>query len=391
MSLWLLVVLGTFMCAMIGAAVLENWRGHIVRGAAAPPAPTTDVSITLIIPVRNGASTIVPLLQDLYAQRYPKEHCTTLVVDDGSTDGTARLVEGLMRQWPQLRLLKAEGMGKKAAIAQGVHEAEGELILLTDADARCGPDRVATLAAFWSHGRPDIVLLPVRTAADSSALGRLQAEEQNALQAATAGSALEGAPVLANGANLAFARQAFLAVGGYSGDRWASGDDLFLLDRMRRARKTIGYLLASSAVVTVEAEPTWTGFFAQRLRWAGKMRARRGLPGMVAGVFAVLFPWLLGVVTGLVVRNVQVGEGLFYTALLLVAAWAAWLFPILRLAGTMRAFFAEAPSDAVSGIARVPGIAVAQTTLALLAFTLYAPLCALLAVFVRPRWKGRKV
>jgi poly-beta-1,6-N-acetyl-D-glucosamine synthase len=392
MSIWPFTVLAVFMLAFIGAAILESWRRRIVQHAAVPEqngAP--PIGVTMIVPVRNGAGTIIPLLQDLYAQRYPKELCTTIVVDDGSTDATASLVQGFMRRWPQLRLLTAEGQGKKAAIAQAVDAAEGELILLTDADVRCGPERVAALVRQWSASRADMVLMPVHTEGGSTALGRLQEEEQNALQGATAGSALEGGAVLANGANLAFTRQAFHAVGGYAGDRWASGDDVFLLQRMRGARKRVDHLLAPEVTVTVQAEGSWKAFFAQRLRWAGKMRSFHALPGLLVGLFALLFPWLLFILTVLVLRHAQVGEGLFYTAVLLLAAWITWVFPIVRLAQAMRSFFAGAPVPAGSGVKRVPGLATLQTLLALLAFSIYAPICAVLSLFIRPRWKGRRI
>lgn len=393
MSTYLQLALIAFMLAMVHAAVLETWRRNLQRrsgngAGTSSTEPTTRVS--MIVPVRNGEATIVPLLQDLHAQRYPKEWCEVIVVDDHSEDATAAMVNGLMRTWPQLRCLKAEGHGKKAAIATGARAAKGGVLLLTDADMRCGPERLPAMVEAWQRTTQALLLMPVRLAAGSTALDRLQAEEHLALQGATAGSGLEGRPVLANGANMAFAKDAFDRVGGYTGDRWASGDDLFLMRRMQRAGLPVAYLADRRTIVTGVPERTWAGFWAQRSRWAGKMRALLGSRGMWLGAFAVLFPWGLGLLTYLVVRNVQVGQQLFYTASLLTAAWLAWSFPIFRLVRTTERFLAVEGHASATPHERLGIRATLVTCVALLVFALYAPVLSLLSFFFRPAWKGRR-
>lgn len=386
MTLWTVLALLAFAAALMYASVLAGWRRRIAGNVTMPVGNDREpVRISMIVPARDAASSIVPLLQDLHAQRYPKDLLETIVVDDGSTDGTAALVEGLMRHWPGARLVRSQGNGKKAAITTGVSHATGDLILLTDADARCGAERAASLARAWQHEKPALMLMPVRTVGGPSALGRLQEEEQYALQGATAGSALGGTPALANGANLAFDRKAFLAVGGYAGDRWASGDDMFLLGRMRKARREVRYLLEPAVVVSVQAEMTWTGFIRQRLRWAGKMRAYHDFSGLLAALSTILLPWGLAVLTVQVFLHARIGNGLFHTATVLAAAWCAWLFPTLLLGGAMRRFFSRA--DPHHGRERC---AAAWALIALMAYVVYAPLVALLSLAVRPRWKGRR-
>lgn len=369
-----------FLVVLGHALVLGRWRDGIAGSAHA--AGTSDgaaVKVSIIIPVRNGADTLVPLLQDLYAQRFSKENVEVLVVNDHSTDHTASLVADMARQWPQLQLLCPAGdeEGKKAAITKGVEQATGELVILTDADARCGAERIGRIAAHWVKERPGMVVLPVRTMAGEGLLGLMQQEEQWALQAATAGSALDGGPLLANGANLAFSREAFKLVGGYRNDRRASGDDVFLLASMLKAGVPVGYLMDPEAAVEVRPEPTWSAWWAQRLRWAGKMRDARTSAAWPAAALVVAVPWLLLLLSSRVAM-LQVGQQLMYTGSLLVATWLLWTVPVVALVNAQKAVYGETPR-------------VIRTLVGLLLFSVYAPLVALSSLIWRPQWKGRRV
>lgn len=371
-----LLLLATVLLVVAAALALERWRDAL-RSEEPASTDAGSVTVSVVVPVRDGEETIVPLLQDLYAQDHPQAGLEVIVVDDHSTDRTAARVRDMMPRWPGLQLVSlSTTSGKKAAITEGVAHASGDLVVLTDADARCGPQRIRRLAQRWTAQRPAILLAPVRTVADAGLLGLLQEEEQWALQAATAGSALNGSPVLANGANLAFGREDFLRVGGYRGDARPSGDDVYLLARMRAAGLTAAYVLHPEVTVTVEGEPTWGRWWAQRSRWAGKMRDARLKGAWPAGMVALAMPWMLVVLT-VRAMDLQVGEQALYTWCMVLAAWALWTVPVVRLVNAMKAVYGE-PSRS------------ARSVLALLCFVIYAPLVALVAMFHRPRWKGRR-
>lgn len=226
MSIAVVFAFAAFGLALYHGLLLDGWSRAIMtpprdRG----PVDTTGATlgITVVVPARDASSTLVPVLQDLHTQVHPKDHYEVLVVDDHSTDGTLAVAEGLGRNWPGLRVLSATGEGKKAAIAQGVEAARHDVVLLTDADARCGSQRLSAVARHAARHPCDLLLLPVRTTGGHGFWAWLQRKEQAALQGAALGSAAAGRPVLANGANLAFRKEAFLRVGGFRGDRWAAG------------------------------------------------------------------------------------------------------------------------------------------------------------------------
>jgi chlorobactene glucosyltransferase len=98
--------------------------------------------LSIIIPARNEAATISTVVRSILESTYrPFE---LLVVDDGSTDGTASIVERLAED-PRVRLVRGERLpvgwyGKPWACLQGYRQARGALLLFTDADTRHHPE-----------------------------------------------------------------------------------------------------------------------------------------------------------------------------------------------------------------------------------------------------------
>jgi cellulose synthase/poly-beta-1,6-N-acetylglucosamine synthase-like glycosyltransferase len=374
----LALVLLPFGASIVFAVVIQGWRETVAKakGTKAVGGPHGGhPTIAMIVPARNAADTITPLLQDLYAQDYDRERVTVIVVDDASEDGTSEKVRALMPRWAQLKLLPCDGEGKKAAITTGVLATDAEWILMTDADGRCGPERLRLLIEHAEEAASDLVLMPVATDGEG-VLGRLQENEQAALMMCAAAETIQGRPLLANGANLAFRRSAFMDVRGFQGDRYASGDDIFLVQRMRHAGKRISYLLHAGAIVRVEAERTWSGFFRQRMRWSGKMR---GVPRKYTWMPALglLFPWLLLGITLCIDWPNAVGQRFFMNALLVAGAWVLWLASVPALVRDGQDLLRQRYS-------------LAGAVLSYAAFMVYSPVIALLGRFIRPSWKGRK-
>lgn len=91
--------------------------------------------LSIVIPAYNEerrlASTLAAILGHMSRQDYTYE---ILVSDDGSSDGTAAIVQDLARVHPELRLLRNEHRGKGYAVRAGIQAAFGEIVLFSDAD-----------------------------------------------------------------------------------------------------------------------------------------------------------------------------------------------------------------------------------------------------------------
>jgi len=95
------------------------------------------ISLSVIIPAYNEAQRLPPYLTSVREHldtRYANEY-ELVVVDDGSRDGTADLLDSLTADWPQLVVMRhSDNRGKGAAVRTGMLAAGGDLLLFADAD-----------------------------------------------------------------------------------------------------------------------------------------------------------------------------------------------------------------------------------------------------------------
>src|SRR5260370_1507194 len=117
---------------------------NIASDGAFTSAPSTG-TVSAIIPARNEEPVIAACIESLARQ---PEISEIVVVDDQSTDGTARVVRDLTGKYPHLRLLQTDRLpdgwvGKNHALWTGVKQAKGDWLLFTDADAEHEPGSVA--------------------------------------------------------------------------------------------------------------------------------------------------------------------------------------------------------------------------------------------------------
>lgn len=112
-------------------------------GAAQPePGP---FSVSVIIPAYNAAATLGTTLASLDAQHYP--HWEAIVVDDGSTDGTADVAAQAAGRDPRVRLIQQPQLGIAAARNTGIAAARTDWLLFLDADDWIAPQHLERLTA----------------------------------------------------------------------------------------------------------------------------------------------------------------------------------------------------------------------------------------------------
>lgn len=240
-----------------------------------PPAGfRPNTSVTVLIPARDEAANIGACLRSIFRNNYPERLLQLLVLDDHSTDTTAEIARANGAEVLRLAAHPPPPgtLGfKKHAITTGVHHARGELIVCTDADCIVPPDWLRLLVAAYETERADFIAAPVAFTAERTPFQRFQSLDFLGMMGITAAGIHTRAYYMGNGANLAYPKRIFGAVGGFGDDPYASGDDMLLLERIRRQPNArIFYLKNAQATVLTRPAEDWSAFFKQRLRWGTK-------------------------------------------------------------------------------------------------------------------------
>lgn len=254
------------------ACLLFYYRSAWQRTPLFRPRQQASISISVLIPARNEAANIGRLLDSLQQQDYPAEQYEIIVIDDHSTDDTAAIAA----QYSGVRVIRLQeddiNSYKKKALEQGVAAAKGQLIVTTDADCVAGKYWLSTIAAFQQQTNAAFIVAPVSIEAGKPLVEQFQALDFMILQGITGASVQQGVHSMCNGANMAYLRDVFYEVNGYSGiDHIASGDDMLLMHKIwQRYPDRIGYLSSPDVIIKTAPVHSWRAFFNQRIRWASK-------------------------------------------------------------------------------------------------------------------------
>ncbi len=214
----------------------------------------------MIVPAYNERECIASTVRSLLAGDHPIE---VIVVDDGSTDGTADIVRGL--DLPGVRLIQQPNAGKPAALNTGIANAHHDIIVMMDGDTVFEPSTVRELIQPFSDPRVGAVAGNAKIANRRNLVARLQHIEYvigfNLDRRAY--DLLRCMPTVP-GAVGAFRRSALRQVGGLSSDTLAEDTDL----TMAICASGWRVVYQETARAWTEAPETLRQLWRQRYRWS---------------------------------------------------------------------------------------------------------------------------
>lgn len=251
---------------------------HIIKERFFSHNKKSNTKVSLLIAARNEENNIKTLLQTINNQTFNKELYEVIIVDDNSEDKTREIIKDYIEKNKDIniRLLVSEGSGKKAAISQALHNANNELVIVTDADCELKETWIESIVNFYEEKKCKMILAPVLLTPADTLFEKMQVLEHLSLIGSTAGSAAIGFPVMCNGANMAYEKKAALEVEKKRHDfNIPSGDDMFLMEQFVKnyGYKNVKFLLSKSAIVKTNTCKTIKEFFRQRRRWVSKTKS----------------------------------------------------------------------------------------------------------------------
>ena len=255
-----LIVLRTLL--IVGLALRQRRVRQLERLAheqsILPPPP-----VSVVIAAYNEEKVIAATLRSVLDADYPGE-VELVVVNDGSKDGTGRVVEELARDEGRLRYVEQANAGKSEALRHGVELAGHPLLVFLDADTLFQRDTIRNLVAPFDDPRVGAVSGHARVGNLRSFIARCQALEY------ICGFNLDrraydywNCITVAPGAISAVRRTALLECGGFLPDTLAEDTDLTLTLHRRGYR--VRYI--AGAVAWTEAPETIRALAKQRFRW----------------------------------------------------------------------------------------------------------------------------
>jgi cellulose synthase/poly-beta-1,6-N-acetylglucosamine synthase-like glycosyltransferase len=336
--------------------------------------------VTIIIPVRNEEQTIERCLGDLISQQYPLHLFEIIVVNDNSADNTIGKVGDFIRQHQDkisIRLVEIKDqpgtLYKKQAITAAVSLAAGELIITTDADCRRGVQWLSRIVSYYEEFHPEMLCAPVVLDCNNSFFQKIQSLEFCGLISIGAGSIAMKNPILCNGANLAFTKEIFQKVNGFSSDKnSASGDDTQLMRKIAViAPDKIHFLKSPDAIVHTNAAGSFAELFHQRKRWASKIPVN--MSRFTLFVAAIAYLLHLGLVVSLIMTIAGVIPFYFFLIPFLVKVTGELLLlnSSTRFLGKQKQLWLLLPAEVF--------------------YLFYIVIIGTLAPFGSYQWKGRRV
>jgi len=262
---WAFMIVATGLTIIKTLAVswlaIRNRRRESKTDLADPPfAPP----ISVLIAAFNEAKVINATLNSVLDTTYTGE-MEIIVVDDGSQDDTAAIVDAMAEEDERIRLIRQSNSGKAIALRNGLNAAKHSIVVTLDADTQFTPQTIGHLVAPFVDPAIGAVSGRARVGNPKTLFARFQSLEY------TCGFNLDrrayhqlNCITVVPGAVCALRASAVQAAGGISNDTLAEDTDLTL------ALHKCGYRIhyASQAIAWTEAPETMRTFARQRFRWA---------------------------------------------------------------------------------------------------------------------------
>jgi cellulose synthase/poly-beta-1,6-N-acetylglucosamine synthase-like glycosyltransferase len=255
--------------------------------------------ISILIAVRDEVHTVNYALNSLEKLDYPKEKYEVLMGDDGSTDGSSKIMQAWDKETNNFYYIpirdKVEHLDAKANVLEQLAEkAKGEFMMFTDADVEVPPSWLKKQLACWKDGsgiqsgftiiKADDFFSSMQMIDWSLALGMVKIVSGWKI------------PVTAVGNNMMISKEAYNKVGGYKNIPFSVTEDFALFQAVAKEGYLYQQLANEDSLVRTFATKGFWNLMNQRKRW---MSGALKLPAFMVTILilqALYYPAMLALI-----------------------------------------------------------------------------------------------
>lgn len=324
--------------------------------------------VSVIVAVRNEEKNIEALIHSLKNQKGINNY-EVLLIDDHSEDATIDIaLRTIDDKFKALQLPNGK-IGKKEALKFGFFNSKGNIIAFTDADCIVPENWLYLLLSQFKSTNSQMVCGPVEFYGKENLFSDIIKLEFLSLTGIGAASFFIKKPFMCNGANYAVYKSIYQDSMQFIKDEFSSGDDVFLLHKVKQKHK-VTFCNSYDAIVRTKAPESLKEFFSQRLRWASKIKGYKDFFAIYVSItgFIMSFALLFSIIMMFFTQNIEL-----FTWLIFMKLSTDFLFLI-----TVTDFYNQ------KKLLRV-------FVLLELLHPIYIISTALISIFYKPLWKGRKI
>jgi len=269
----------------------------------------SENTFSIIIPYRNEAENLPSLFKSLSSLNYPNSKFEILLVNDASKDGSKKLAESFQNDFQELNIQLLENSRKtnspkKDAIKTAIGNAKFDYIATTDADCVVPAKWLQFFDESIRESGAKILAGPVgfiqNSAEKKPYFQNFEEMDFMSLQASTVGSFGIEKAFMCNAANMCYEKEVFIKEAGFDeNESIASGDDVFLLQKLRKEGFKVSFIKSEKAAVFTNYQWSLKDLINQRIRWAAKTTDYTSVLAKFTGVIVFLMNLSLLVFTGL--------------------------------------------------------------------------------------------
>ncbi|MGL6111889.1 MAG: glycosyltransferase [Rubrivivax sp.] len=254
-----IAIIPGFMNAFLVISLLLDRRPEIQAPTGALP------GITILVAAYNEEANIASTIESIARQHYPGP-MEVIVVNDGSTDGTAMVLATLHYPWLKVINLASNG-GKSRALNTGLEHARFHLTLTVDGDSYLYRNALRNLVGRFLSDPPDTRAVAGAVLVRNSRASLVTAAQEwdyfHGIAAIKRLQSLYQGTLVAQGAFSIYQTDTLRALGGWP---HTVGEDIVLTWNMLERGYRVGF--AENACVFTNAPTTWGQFVRQRQRWS---------------------------------------------------------------------------------------------------------------------------